>query len=375
MNPEDADRASRNAALTLSLALPGDTVLYLLLPLHSATFGISLPEAGLLLAANRIVRVFGYRWVAQFYATRGPRAACLLATAGAVLSTFGYAVLSGVWPLLVARLLWGLAFAAMNIANQALPTSHIHDAARRMGRARSIVAVGPMAGLLAGGIMADLCGPRPVFLALGLIALAAPMFALRLPTMPEPILQQRPRLSAPDPFSIWSFCMGFALDGLFVFGLSLLATAGLGKSGVIAASIAMALRYVSEILLSPSGGALAHRYGARRMLVALSLGAAAALATLGAPEPFLWLGVLATVILRALLQPLPAPVIAEDCPGAARVPALARQAVWRDIGAAAGPLAGGFLFPVLPAMVVYAGAAALFAVASAGLVKPAARPS
>jgi MFS family permease len=244
-----------------------------------------------------------------------------------------------------------------------------------MGRARSIVAVGPMGGLLAGGIMADLCGPRPVFLALGLIALAAPIFALRLPTMPEPILLQRPRLSAPDPFSIWSFCMGFALDGLFVFGLSLLATAGLGRSGIIAASVAMALRYVSEILLSPSGGALAHRYGARRMLVALSLGAAGALATLGAPEPFLWLGVLATVILRALLQPLPAPVIAEDCPGAARVPALARQAVWRDIGAAAGPLAGGFLFPVLPAMVVYAGAAALFAVASAGLVKPIARPS
>lgn len=68
-------------------------------------------------------------------------------------------------------------------------------------------------------------------------------------------------------------------------------------------------------------------------------------------------------------------MIAEDCTGAARVPALARQAVWRDIGAAGGPLAGGFLFPVLPAMVVYAGAAALFAVASAGLVKPIARPS
>jgi hypothetical protein len=86
MNAEDADRASRNAALTLTLALPGDTVLYLLLPLHAATFGITLPEAGLLLAANRIVRVFGYHWVAKFYAARGPRAACLAATAGAILS-------------------------------------------------------------------------------------------------------------------------------------------------------------------------------------------------------------------------------------------------------------------------------------------------
>jgi len=36
--------------------------------------------------------------------------------------------------------------------------------------------------------------------------------------------------------------MGFALDGLFVFGLTLIAVAGLGRSGVIAASVAMALR-------------------------------------------------------------------------------------------------------------------------------------
>jgi len=148
MNSDEADRASRNAALTLALALPGDTVLYLLLPLHAAAFGVTLPEAGLLLAANRIVRVFGYRWVADFYATRGPRAACLLAVAGAVLSCLAYAALSGLWLLLIARLIWGLAFAAMNIANQALPTSHPRAAARRVGRTRAIVAVGPMLGLL-----------------------------------------------------------------------------------------------------------------------------------------------------------------------------------------------------------------------------------
>ena len=61
--------------MTLSLALPGDTVLYLLLPIHAAAFGVSLPEVGLLLAANRLVRIAGYSWVANFYARKGPRAA------------------------------------------------------------------------------------------------------------------------------------------------------------------------------------------------------------------------------------------------------------------------------------------------------------
>lgn len=145
--PSDADRDSRNAALTLALTLPGDTLLYLLLPLYAASFGVTLPEAGVLLAANRLIRIAGYGWVARFYAARGPRAACTVAAVGAILSTLTYAALSGVWLLLLGRLVWGLSFAAMNIANQALPTTTMEGAVRRTGRARAIIAVGPTLGL------------------------------------------------------------------------------------------------------------------------------------------------------------------------------------------------------------------------------------
>jgi len=48
--------------------LPRHTVLYLLLRLHASTFGVTLPEAGILLAANRAVSIFGYRRIARFYA-------------------------------------------------------------------------------------------------------------------------------------------------------------------------------------------------------------------------------------------------------------------------------------------------------------------
>jgi hypothetical protein len=86
MNSQDAGRASRNAALTLAVTLPGDTS-YLLLPLHAAGGG---PIAG----RQPHSPVFGYHWVANFYATR-PRTACLAAAAGAILSTFGYAGVVG----------------------------------------------------------------------------------------------------------------------------------------------------------------------------------------------------------------------------------------------------------------------------------------
>src|SRR4051794_35537895 len=85
-----ADENSRHASLTLAFAQPGDTLLYLLLPLHHDVFGVTLAEAGLLLAANRLVRIAGYGWVARFYAERGPQTACLLAVAGSLLSTAGY---------------------------------------------------------------------------------------------------------------------------------------------------------------------------------------------------------------------------------------------------------------------------------------------
>jgi MFS family permease len=361
MSGKDADRATFNSAMTLGLALPGDTVLYLLLPIHAATFGVTLPEVGLLLAANRLVRIIGYNWVARFYARNGPRAACLFAAAGAALAAMTYALASGVWVMLAARLIWGLSFAAMNIATHALPTSETSGAARRSGWSRSIIAAGPAIGLVAGAVISEVYGPRLVFALLALVALCALPFAGRLPATPENVVSSGPRFARPGAISIWSFSMGLALDGLFIFGLALLAKANLPEGAAIAAGLAMALRYVCEILLSPIGGTLSHRFGARRLLVLLSFSAAAGLLLLGLGGASLWVGAIAVITLRALLQPLPAPVVAEAFPGPARVPALARQATWRDIGAGTGPLVAGFLFPFLPALAIYAGAAGLLA--------------
>ena len=73
-------------ATVLGLTLPGDTVLYLLLPLYASSFGVSLAEAGLLLAANRMVRIVGYGWVARSYERYGPRGACTAAAAAAAVA-------------------------------------------------------------------------------------------------------------------------------------------------------------------------------------------------------------------------------------------------------------------------------------------------
>jgi MFS family permease len=369
MTPQAADQGSLNAALTLALTLPGDTLLYLLLPIYATTFGVSLPEAGLLLAANRLVRIAGYGWIARFYARRGPRAACLWAAVGSVLSTLSYAALSGLWPLLIGRLIWGLSFAAMNIANQALPTAAAEGAAVRAGRARAVVAVGPTAGLLGGAVLALYFGPRAVFALLALIACLGLLFAARIPEHSEPVKLLGPRFERPGPISIWAFSVGTTIDGFFMFGLGLLAAANYPKGAVVAAGVAMSLRYATEIVFSHAGGSLAARFGTRRVLVAMSLLTAVGLALLAGSGVWLWAGVAMTVVLRAMAQPLSAPLVAEAFPGPARIPALARQATWRDIGAGTGPLAAGFLFPIAPAWAIYGGAALVLAGASLLLLR------
>jgi hypothetical protein len=123
------------------------------------------------------------------------------------------------------------------------------------------------------------------------------------------------------------------------------------------------VRYIAEILLGPAGGALAERHGARRLLMLLSVSTAAGLALIGAG--LLWSGAVLVVVLRGLIQPLPAPVVAIENPGRERVPALARLATWRDLGAGAGPLLAGALLPIVPHPLLYGGAALLLAISAA----------
>ena len=126
---EVADRHSRNASLTLAFAQPGDTLLYLLLPLHHESSASAWPKRGCCWQPIGWCGSPAMAGSLAFTQSAGRYTACLLAALGSLLSTLGYATLSGVWALLIARLMWGLSFAAMNIATQALATAEPTGAA------------------------------------------------------------------------------------------------------------------------------------------------------------------------------------------------------------------------------------------------------
>lgn len=363
-----ADRDSRNAAQVLGLCLPSDVLLYLLLPMYAADFGVTLVEAGVLLAANRLVRIIGYGWVVRFYARHGDRAACSLAAFAAAVCALGNATLSGFAALLVLRLVWGLCFATFNLSTQTLATAEAQGAARRAGRSRATLAIGPMLALPLGALMAQVYGPRTVFFVLCISALCGLWRARALPSRGHDIpVRSGRRLRLPDSIATWSFIEGVTLDGLFIFGLSLYAQVHMGESGVLVAGVLMAVRYLSEMLFSPFGGRLADRFGALRMLVVLSL--ATSLALLVFASHWLFIGAFFVLVLRALQLPLVMTLVALRNPHA-RIQALASNAVWRDIGAGLGPMLAGVLLPQVPAIWAYAGAALAVAVAALNCARP-----
>lgn len=357
-----ADTHSRRAALTLDLCLPSDVLLYLLLPMESQAFGITLAQAGVLLAANRLVRIFGYRHVLNFYARNGDRLTCMIAAGAATLCALGNSVLSGFAALLGLRLIWGLCFAALNLSTQVLATSEPAGAARRAGRSRAVIALGPMLALPLGGWLTLWAGPRPIFLILAGCCLVGLWVARGLPVAGHDLHSSGRRFKWPDSVALWSFIEGVALDGLFIFGLSIQAQKILGGNAVLIAGGLMALRYVSEMLLSPLGGRAAQRFGATSMLLLFSFMSALALTAFA--SYWVIVGAAAVLVLRALQLPLVTTLVAERNPGAMRVSALASNAVWRDIGAGLGPLLAGLLLPVASAPLVFGLAGAAIAVSA-----------
>jgi MFS family permease len=93
----------------------GDQLLYAVLPVMHEAMGIPVTAVGLILSANRLVRLGTTRlsgYVIDRFGRRWPFIGSLLL--GGV-TTIAYGVLSGVWTFLIARLLWGTAWSFLRL--------------------------------------------------------------------------------------------------------------------------------------------------------------------------------------------------------------------------------------------------------------------
>ena len=83
MSEASSLRFTAVAAACLGLVWLGDALIYVVLPLYPAVFGIDTAMVGVLLAVNRIIRILGYGWVAALAHRLGARTLVAAACAGA----------------------------------------------------------------------------------------------------------------------------------------------------------------------------------------------------------------------------------------------------------------------------------------------------
>ncbi|MBV7332668.1 MFS transporter [Chloroflexi bacterium TSY] len=175
----------------------GDSLLYSILPLEATNLGISLPQVGILLSANRLIRLLSNTWASGFYEKLGPRSPFIDATLLGVIATVLYGMGWGFMTLLMARIIWGIGWSALRQGGyQAIWVAGDRVKGRMTGILWGLVRFGSAIGVLCGGYLYDAYGfSAAIGAVIAMAILALPVASgIRWPTTTDPT----PRSSLPD---------------------------------------------------------------------------------------------------------------------------------------------------------------------------------
>ncbi len=348
-------RAVVTASSVLSLALLGDALIYAVLPVYAASFGVSLAMVGILLSANRFVRVFAYGVVAAITYKVGGRRMCIVAAVLAAISTAIYGVGQGFWILLAGRILWGVTYAILLLITLDYAVAFRKRAGTRVGVSVAIQRAGPIAALLGGAWLTGLIGPTDVFLVLAGVSVLAIPLAMSLPAPRRDSQPQTPpkRLGRPYSVDLVFFLLGFGVDGVFAISIALIfAQETTAAIAVMSGGAILAMRHLAGAVAAPAFGWAADRFGARRVFIAAAV--MTIVGFVGIAAGFTVMGAIAMLVFRGALASLgPAIIVDGLAEDDAAIGPLARMQAWRDLGAAMGPLIAGFALAVVSAQFLH----------------------
>jgi MFS family permease len=228
------------------LSLLGDASLYAVLPTHTLDAGVSVASVGVLLSANRFARLILNSPAGVAYDRRRHRRLFVLALFIGTCSTAIYGLTHGFWPLLVGRLLWGLAWAGIWVGGNTiiLDVASDDNRGRWVGIYQTFFFLGSSGGSLLGGFLTDKLGYHQAMgIGAGLTLIGALVALMLLPETrglrqeaPEPTVSPRhsphaSNLSGKAEFASATALYGanrLALAGIFssTFGLFLLEQIG-----------------------------------------------------------------------------------------------------------------------------------------------------
>lgn len=293
-----------------------------------------------------------------------------LATIGAfvaALSSLAYGIFDGIYLLTISRIAWGLSYAALLIVTLHYASLNTSRTGTRIGISRSVEQVGPLLVMALGTLFAAYVGPQTIFIYVGFLSALGIFLAFFLRELDEtesPVSQHSKTFSIPKPTSIDGliFWMGFGIDGVFTITIALMwVQYSSPETAIIIGGLILAVRRISEMIVAPLAGRISDHLGATLPLLSMLVLCGVGFLLIGIGN--LILGSVALVLCRGALGTLFPTAAAKIYPGDA-MSAFTRNQAWRDIGAAAGPLATGVLLGIISAELIHLLIFGLFTITS-----------
>ncbi len=384
----DAARISWRIAVIAFFGGIGGGVVFPILPALGLRLGLSAVMVGVILAANRIVRLGVNPLTGSLVDRFGGRGVIATGLFIEGFGTLGYVAAlhfgaPTAW-FLAGRLVWGAGSSLLFVGAVAavLTLSASSDRARFVARARSAISLGVPGGLVLGGLVTEFVSADAAFLIAMLLSVAAGFAALAGIPRRAPHTTRRMRaehVRHPQDWiellrqrklaGIWCYAalVAFGVQGLLLATLVVLVERrgtfifGLGAEG--SAGLLMAI-----LMLAYAGTSLAigHRLdllGRRTILIVptiFALVAGFALLAFASTLPWVLLALLITGIgTGAITIPL-LTLLGDLVPAERRGRATAIYQVAADLGGTAGPILGLVLGVRFGFLAIYGGLAALF---------------
>jgi MFS family permease len=371
VNAESTDkRAAMRAALAIApgvmfVGVAGG-IAFPILPFVGLRAGLSLPFIGLILAANRMARIFASPAVGTLADRLGGRRLLLIGLASqiAVMSLYLMGVVVG-HPgafFLAARLLHGPGSACVFVAAQvlALHAGGARHGGKTAGLVRAAMTTGMPVGLVVGGLLSARFGNRVTFgAAIGAVLVASVLAAALVPDLRA---AQRVRtdlrgllrvMSEPHVLALGALNLAtfFSAQGTVLTTLVLLiqarslTLAGLGTQS--SASLVMGVLLLISAAASITVGRLADRYNASArwgVVGLLILAAGLGLTTVVSSPAMLLVSVGLVGCGMGAMNPCLVALLGLFVKPEVRGSAVGAVQLFGDIGGSLGPVVGGALF-------------------------------
>ncbi len=365
----------------------GDSMIYAVLPSNISAFGVSAGLVGVLLSANRFVRLVSNPLADRLFRRFGMERPLALAVVLSIGTTLAYGIGPGFAVLLIARILWGLCYSILRLGGYVtvLEDGREGDRARLMGLSSGGQRAGSIVGVLLGGILFDLTGRLASFSIVAGLGLVALPLVFGIVKKPSPTRSDKAAISISIPMRadareedgsflqgmllgrtsrerdgktvrllalfLNSFVFYFALGGIVVSTLGFFLSEVLGEDGASVGGWMIGTATLNGALLAtnwiaalggPILGLFGDRIGRERIILIATPLSICMVLLLAFPGnlalTLLWLpvGFISAATVGASSDALAGDLAPRD----RRSTVMSRYATWQDLGSATGPLLG-----------------------------------